>query len=255
MIEKIKKHSEWKKVYNQLITEGKTIGFVPTMGAFHNGHLSLIERSAEENDITLVSIFINPTQFNNPNDLKKYPTNFEDDFEILNKIDKVNYLFLPDYDLLYADNFRYKVTEDSISKILCGKHRPGHFDGVLTVVMKLLNIIKPDNAYFGEKDFQQYILIKDMINSFFMDINVVPCITVREKSGLAMSSRNKRLSPKTIEKASIFHKLLKSKIDLPSIVSRLESNKFKVDYVEELDGRRFGAVIIDNIRLIDNVII
>ena len=139
----------------------KEIGFVPTMGALHKGHISLINKSIAENDITVVSIFVNATQFNDPEDLKKYPNNLNNDIRILESLN-VNYLFSPEHNLLYNDNYSYRIIETNFSKELCGKQREGHFEGVLTVVMKLLNIVNPIRAYFGEKDFQQYKLIKGM---------------------------------------------------------------------------------------------
>ena len=141
--------------------EGKKIGFVPTMGGLHAGHESLVKRAVKENDITVVSVYLNETQFNDKNDLLTYPANFDDDKALLEK-NNVDYLFAPTYSEMYPDDYRYKVTENDLSKTLCGASRPGHFDGVLTVVMKLFNIVRPCNAYFGEKDFQQLELLRGM---------------------------------------------------------------------------------------------
>lgn len=246
----IKKISEWRKVRNE--TENKSIGFVPTMGALHRGHESLIEKSVCDNDITVVSIFVNPTQFNDPDDLQNYPRAFENDYEILNS-HNVDYLFYPDYGEIYNDNYRYKISESEFSKILCGKFRPGHFDGVLTVVMKLFNIIKPRRAYFGEKDYQQLKLIEGMCKAFFMDIEIIPCPIVRDEEGLALSSRNKLLSGEERKFALNFPRLLKSDKSKEEIFRELENLGFKVDYIEEMDGRRLGAVYVGNVRLIDNV--
>jgi len=141
--------------------QNKKIGFVPTMGGLHAGHLSLINRAKSENEITFVSVFLNPTQFNDKKDLETYPANLQDDITLLEK-SGVDFLFAPDYTEMYPDGYKYKITENSFSKLLCGATRPGHFDGVLTVVMKLFNLVRPTNAYFGEKDFQQYKLLKGM---------------------------------------------------------------------------------------------
>tara|TARA_B100000315_G_scaffold260919_1_gene327341 strand:- start:2675 stop:3448 length:774 start_codon:yes stop_codon:yes gene_type:complete len=231
---------------------GKTVGFVPTMGALHKGHLSLVIRSVEENNITVASIFVNPTQFNNPDDLDAYPRDLEEDKKLLEELG-VHSLIFPDYDSLYPDNYRYQVTETEFSKILEGVHRPGHFDGVLTVVLKLLNLVDTDRAYFGEKDYQQYELIRGMAETFFLKTEIVPCPTVRENDGLACSSRNLNLTVKDSEKAPKFHTLLSS--DLPSneVKFHLEKKGFKVDYIEEFQNRRFGAVYLGDVRLIDNV--
>ena len=139
----IKTISEWKQLKKSYELKEKKIGFVPTMGALHSGHISLIETCINENDISVVSIFVNPTQFNDPKDLERYPRTFENDLHLLEKF-KVGYLFYPGAKEIYPDNFKYRVVEDELSKILCGAFRPGHFEGVLTVVLKLLNIIQPD---------------------------------------------------------------------------------------------------------------
>jgi len=146
------------------ISFDKSLGVVMTMGALHEGHFSLIRSSQKENDHTLVTIFLNPTQFNNKDDLTKYPKTMSEDINSLEDM-KVDFLLTPDYEQIYPDKFRYKISESSLSKILCGLSRPGHFDGVLTVVMKLLQVAKADKAYFGEKDYQQYQLIKEMAGS------------------------------------------------------------------------------------------
>lgn len=248
----IKSVSEWNFIRRSKQLADKTIGFVPTMGALHKGHASFFERSAAENNLTVASIFVNPTQFNDPKDLQSYPRTFEADMDLLQKLN-VDYLFYPWYKEIYPDNYKYKITENDLSKILCGAHRPGHFDGVLTVVMKLLNIIKPHKAYFGEKDYQQYKLIYGMSKAFFMDVEIIPCATVRDSDGLAMSSRNTLLTKGARELAANFPRLLHSKRNIVDIKNELEELGFKIDYIEEIDGRRFGAVFIDNVRLIDNV--
>ncbi len=233
-------------------TENNKIGFVPTMGAFHEGHLSLIRMSLRDNDITVVSIYVNPTQFNDKDDLAKYPNTIDEDIKKLKDLD-VDYLFLPEYRDLYPDDFNYKIVETELSKELCGASRPGHFTGVLTVVMKLFNIVKPNRAYFGEKDYQQLMLIKGMADAFFMDIEIIAGMTIREEDGLAMSSRNLLLTSEERKKASVFPDLLRSKLSDEEVIRLLQENGFKVDYIEQKFGRRFGAVYLGQVRLIDNV--
>ncbi len=231
---------------------GKTIGFVPTMGALHKGHLSLIEKSLSDNDITVVSIFLNPTQFDNASDLENYPKLLEQDIALLER-SGVDYLFNPEYNYLYPDNYKYQILETELSNILCGASRPGHFKGVLTVVMKLFNIIKPKRAYFGEKDYQQLELIKGMVNAFFMDVEIVPCPIVRESDGLAMSSRNLRLTPSEREIAPKFYEILSSNLSDEAVIEELEKIGFRVDYITSINNRRYGAVYLGKVRLIDNV--
>lgn len=229
-----------------------SIGFVPTMGALHQGHVSLLERARRESDIVVLSIFVNPTQFNNPNDLATYPSTLEADLRLAEK-SGVDFVLLPDNEQVYPDSYRYKVSESEFSRELCGAHRPGHFDGVLTVVMRLFNLVQPHRAYFGEKDYQQLLLIKGMAESFFMNLEIVPCPTVREADGLAMSSRNVRITANGREKARIFPRILNSATSSATAQSLLEQEGFLVDYVVDKENRRFGAVTIDGVRLIDNV--
>jgi pantoate--beta-alanine ligase len=250
MLKHITDINDWKKVRKEL--NGKTIGFVPTMGALHEGHISLIRKSKLENDITLVSIFVNPTQFNDPNDLKNYPSDMGEDIRKLNEV-KTDYLLNPTYEALYHDNYRYSINENDISNTLCGSSRHGHFEGVLTIVMKLLSIAKADRAYFGKKDYQQYLLIKGMAEAFFLETKIVPCEIVRETDGLAMSSRNQLLNSQDRDLAKNFHKHLNSEKPINEIKHNLEKIGFEVDYIEERFGRRFGAVKLGNVRLIDNV--
>mgnify|MGYP005841609515 CR=1 FL=1 len=252
MTKVITKISEWQKIRNKKSLNKKSIGFVPTMGALHKGHIALIKKSLKENDVTIVSIFINPTQFNNKEDLKKYPQTFQDDLRILEKLN-VDYLFYPSYHEMYPDNYDYKVIETNFSKKLCGEFRPGHFDGVLTVVLKLLNIIKARRTYFGEKDYQQLKLIEGMVKAFFIDTEIIAVPTVRDKNGLALSSRNMRLTKDELEQAAFFPKILKSNLPIDQIKIQLEQKGFKVEYVEQIGNRRFGAIYINDVRLIDNV--
>lgn len=228
------------------------IGLVPTMGALHEGHLSLVSRSKAENEVTVVSIFVNPTQFNNQADLDTYPVSFERDRALLEGAG-VDYLFAPEHAEMYPDGYRYRVLETEESRALCGASRPGHFEGVLTVVLKLLSIFAPARAYFGEKDYQQYSLIKGMADAFFLKTEIVPCPLVREPSGLAMSSRNRRLSPEGLKTAPLFHRALASGASAAETRRQLEAGGFAVDYIEERSARLFGAVFLEGVRLIDNV--
>lgn len=233
-------------------SEGHSIGFVPTMGALHQGHISLVKKSCEENTLNIVSIFVNPTQFNQQEDFDNYPQTLDADLRILSDY-PVDFIFCPNKESLYPDNYNYTVQEHNESQLLCGKSRPGHFQGVLTVVLKLLNIVQPTKAYFGEKDFQQLQLIKNMVAAFFIPTQIVSVPIVRDYAGLALSSRNQRLSPQGLEKAQLFAKILKDAADTTSAYKELESNHIQVDYLEEIHHRRFGAVVVDNVRLIDNV--
>jgi pantoate--beta-alanine ligase len=239
------------------INQGST-GFVPTMGALHEGHESLVKRSVKECDITVASIYVNPTQFNNADDLANYPDTLEKDVRILESLG-TDYLFLPTFDEIYPDNFRYQIEESELSKHLCGAHREGHFTGVLTIVMKLLNIVDPDFAYFGEKDYQQYLLIKEMTEAFFMDVNIISCPTVREQDGLALSSRNQNLDICSRQKAPLIHKLLTSNKSDCQISNQLADAGFDVDYIATTNGRRFAAAFVGEkgkqVRLIDNVVL
>lgn len=230
----------------------QSVGFVPTMGALHDGHLHLVQKSRSENDKTIVSIFVNPTQFNNPEDLAKYPRTIEQDQQLL-KDAGVDFLFLPTFDSLYPDHYAFSLNEKDSDKILCGASRPGHFTGVLTVVLKLLNIAQPTRAYFGEKDYQQLSLIKEMVHAFFIPTQIVPVPTVRDAEGLALSSRNQRLSSVGLNKARTFAKTLRQKKSRESILADLREQDIQVDYLEDYKDRRFAAVFIDNVRLIDNV--
>lgn len=240
----------WQKIKNNL--QGHTIGFVPTMGNLHAGHLSLCKRSLAENAVTVVSIFVNPTQFNQLQDFDLYPRTLQADEKLLAEL-AVDYLFLPDAKDIYADQFQVQISEAELSQALEGEYRPGHFTGMLTVVNKLLNIIQPTRAYFGEKDFQQLLLIKKMVAALFMPIEIIACETVRAHDGLALSSRNSRLSEEQRKQAAHFFRVLNSSLSLENMVFELTNLGFKVDYIAEKWQRRLGAVWLGNVRLIDNV--
>jgi pantoate--beta-alanine ligase len=228
------------------------IGFVATMGALHQGHLSLVKRSLIDNKNTIVSIFINPTQFDKTNDLDNYPNLLEQDLDLLSKAG-VDAVFIPEYQTIYPDNYAFQVQEKQFSKQFCGAHRAGHFDGVLTVVMKLFNIIQPHTAYFGEKDYQQLTLIRNMTNAFFMSVNIVGCEIIREKDGLAMSSRNLRLSKQQRQIAPELHRVISSGINIHHMKKELTAIGFLVDYIEITNNRLLVAAYLGEIRLIDNV--
>ncbi len=252
MIRQVTSIDEIKYLTKTFHSKKKSVGFVPTMGALHAGHESLLKKSVSENDITVASIFVNRTQFNDPDDYKNYPRTIENDLHVLEKAG-VDILFLPKYEEIYNDDYRYRVIENSLSKILCGSSRPGHFEGVLTIVLKLLNIVSPAKAYFGEKDYQQYLLIDGMCKALFMDVEIIPCPTVREKDGLAMSSRNLLLTSDERKTAPNFSKVLRNAKSAALAKARLEELGFKVDYVEDLYKRRFAAAFLGKVRLIDNV--
>ncbi len=241
---------EWQ-VYRDTVQQ-RPLGFVPTMGALHQGHLALVDACRRQNATTVVSIFVNPAQFDDQGDLKAYPDHHEKDLKNLEDA-AVDAVLLPSASQVYADNYRFRVSESEFSQQLCGAHRPGHFDGVLTVVMRLLNLVRPDNAYFGEKDYQQLQLIRDMAKAFFMPVNIVACETVREADGLAMSSRNQRLDKQQRETAAALYATLKQSRTARQARETLLEQGFQVDYVEDLADRRLAAARLGDTRLIDNV--
>ena len=258
----------------------KTTGFVPTMGALHDGHLSLIKNSLDQNHITVVSIFVNPTQFNNVEDLEKYPRTLEADVQKIKLISTQVLVYAPTVSDIYPEkasstNFSF----DGLDYQMEGKHRPGHFDGVGTIVKKLFEIINPTNAYFGEKDFQQLQIVKKLVEKEKMKVEIIGCPIFRENNGLAMSSRNERLSKSAREKSGFIYKMLqdvqadfekKSLTELNEFVKNAfsENPEFSLEYFEiaeestllpalEKDKaknyRAFIAIFIENIRLIDNI--
>jgi len=248
----IKSPAAWLALRRGGALRGKTLGFVPTMGALHEGHLSLIRRAKKENGLVVASIFVNPAQFDDKADLRRYPRTLATDAAKLES-EGTDFLFLPDRRGMYPDGYRYRVSENAESGLLCGAFRPGHFDGVLTVVLKLLNIIGADRAYFGEKDYQQYMLIKGMAKAFFLGTRIIPCPVVRETDGLAMSSRNALLSGRERRLAPEFHRALRAAGTAAEAKRRLAAAGLRPEYVEERWGRRLGAVRLGKIRLIDNI--
>ena len=262
-----------------LRASGKSIGFVPTMGYFHEGHLSLMRRAREENDIVIVSIFVNPLQFGPGEDFERYPRDEERDLRLAGDVG-VDYVFMPGVEDFYPEDFSTYVEVEGITEGLCGRHRPGHFRGVTTVVAKLLNVVQPARAYFGKKDYQQLRVIERMVRDLNMPVEIVPCPTVREPDGLAMSSRNEYLGPQERESALSLHRslklaeqMLKSGERNPEALIRamrdlIESQPHvrKIDYIEvvdpetlepleEIKGRALIAlaVWVGRARLIDNL--
>jgi len=244
---------EWQSIQKEITNKGP-IGLVMTMGNLHEGHASLLKKARAENLISILSIFINPAQFNDKKDLENYPKTIEQDL-VLAAEHGVDYVFIPSSEEMYADNYRYKITEHEVSHILEGKHRPGHFDGVLTIVLKVFSLIKPQRAYFGEKDYQQLQLIKGMVDAFFLEIDIIPCPTVRLDSGLPFSSRNNLLEISELKKLEAFSQCLFSGKSANAIEEKLLSLGFKVDYVAEWQNRLFAAIKVGNVRLIDNIAI
>lgn len=242
--------SQWR-AFRNTCPNGQSIGFVPTMGVLHKGHVSLMKTSQQENDLTVVSLFVNQTQFNNPDDFARYPRPLEADLEVLQH-EGVDVCLLPNHDAIYKDDYRFRITENKETQRMEGLVRPGHFTGVLTVVMKLLQLVRPARVYFGEKDYQQFRIIHDMVDAFFMNIEVKACPTIREPSQLPYSSRNQRLTPEQYALAEQFAQVFHQRASVDSILAQLSALGIRVDYVEEHEGRRFAAVHIGEIRLIDN---
>jgi len=270
-----------KTIQKELSSRNKKmqIGLVPTMGALHAGHLSIIEKALKENDLIVVTIFVNPTQFDKKEDLLNYPNTTKNDLTLLEEI-KCDYVFMPSIDEMYntevkADTFDF----DGLDKVMEGAFREGHFNGVGTIVKKLFEIIDPDRAYFGEKDYQQLQIIKKMVTKNKFDIEIIPCNIYREKNGLALSSRNARLNRgQMLEAPLIYQTLLSSKelfqnedVDIVKDMVKNEFNKslnLELEYFEIADietlmpakhkstGRKYRAFIgvyADSVRLIDNI--
>ncbi len=242
--------AEWTEHRRAL--DGRTVGFVPTMGALHRGHGALVERCRKENDVVVVSIFVNPSQFNDPRDLERYPRTLDGDLAMLESLGTDEVLVPPARDI-YPHGYRFRVEAQGMADLMEGAHRPGFLPGVLTVVLKLLNLVRARKAYFGEKDFQQLRVVSEMASDFFIPTEIVACPTVREASGLAESSRNRLLSEAAREKAAGLFRALATASGSGEARAALEAEGFAVDYVEDHWGRRFGAIFVDGVRLIDNV--
>ena len=243
---------EWRQLRAEYRAAGRTVGFVPTMGALHAGHASLFQAARRDCAVVLASVFVNPTQFDEKHDFELYPRMLDQDCALMDRAG-VDVVFAPSVAEMYPNGTRYAVTENQFSRELCGAHRPGHFDGVLTVVLKLLQIADAERAYLGEKDFQQLQLIRGLCTAFFLPTEIVPCPTVREADGLAMSSRNARLSSAERALAPTFHCVLVSAPTATAARAELAAAGFAVDYVEDRENRRYGAVRLGPTRLIDNV--
>ncbi|MFC1512457.1 pantoate--beta-alanine ligase [bacterium] len=277
----IKSPKRIRTIITQQKQKGKTIGFVPTMGMLHKGHLSLIRAAKKNTDFVVVSIFINPLQFGPKEDFKQYPRNIKKDKSLL-KQERVDLIFYPNAKDIYKNNFSTYVEETSLTQNLCGRSRTGHFKGVTTVVCKLFNIVQPDAAYFGQKDYQQAMVIKKMTEDLNLPVNIKTCPIIREKSGLALSSRNFYLNIHERKDAGILYQSLKlakkslkqnknSVLKTKNIIRTLIKTKVpkaKIDYIEILDKdnlqsvNRFNkdvlialAVRISGVRLIDNIIV
>lgn len=263
-----------------LKSDGKTIGFVPTMGALHEGHLSLVRNALAGNDIVFVSVFVNPTQFDNATDLKKYPRTLDADVALLKTLGENIFVYAPSVEDIYDSNVHAeKFSFDGLEFEMEGKFRTGHFDGVGTIVKRLFEIVTPDNAYFGEKDFQQLMIIKKLVSKYKIPVKIVGCDIFREASGLAMSSRNQRLSNEARKESAFIHKTLleaKKKFGTKSATHvkewvQKQFNKhplLTLEYVEIANVKNlktvkrksknetyriFIAAFIENIRLIDNL--
>lgn len=264
-----------------LLLRGKTTGFIPTMGALHEGHLSLVRRSKQENEKTIVSIFINPLQFGPSEDFNRYPRDIDDDAEKLVR-EEADILFMPDASLMYPKGFTTRVEVAKISDKLCGFFRPGHFIGVATIVAKLFLIVKPTRAYFGQKDYQQALIIRKLVKDLNMDVDVIMCPTIREENGLAMSSRNMYLDQAQRTASAVIYRSLKETagllesgiIDTRHLKEMMhekilrEPSVSKIDYAGVYDPQTLEeisdiqdemllavAVWIGNTRLIDNMLV
>ena len=214
---------------------GKKIGFVPTMGALHEGHASLVRRAVEENDIVVVSDFVNPTQFNDKNDLLKYPRTLEADCELLKK-EGTAFVFAPSVEEIYPEPDTRQFSYAPLDTVMEGKFRPGHFNGVCQVVSKLFMIVEPDKAYFGEKDFQQLAIIREMVKQMQFPLEIVGCPIVREEDGLALSSRNARLSEEQRQQALNISKTLFASKEYAATHSVAETQKFVEDSIASSEG-------------------
>jgi len=261
-------------------TANSTIGFVPTMGALHQGHLALMQRSLKENDDTVVSIFVNPTQFNNPEDLEKYPRTLDEDVKKMRGLSDKMILYAPSVDDIYEGNTTSQPFDfDGLENQMEGKFRPGHFNGVGTIVKRLFEIVLPTNAYFGEKDFQQLQIVKKMVEKNNLPVHVVGCPIFREENQLAMSSRNERLTSEERKEAAIIYKTLteakeifntkspqetiefvensfkeNETFDLEYFVIADESTLLPIEYkINDKKYRAFIAVFVNSIRLIDTI--
>ncbi len=244
--------AQWH-AFREMIPHGKSIGFVPTMGCLHAGHAALLKKAREQNDLVVLSIYVNPMQFNEAKDLENYPRTRDADLALAER-QGVDAVFLPTDEQMYPDGQAFTLNSDHFWTTLGeGIARPGHFSGVLTVVMKLLLLVKATRVYFGEKDYQQFCLIKGMVKRFFLEVEVIPVPTVREESGLALSSRNSLLSRKDRSVADQFAaEFIKSTHSLESLREVLLLLPLQLEYLIETHGRWLVAIRVGSVRLIDN---
>lgn len=251
-----KEISPLREHLHDLRLSGKTIGLVPTMGALHKGHLSLISASKRQNDVTVCSVFVNPTQFNNPADLIKYPRTLEKDTELLKQV-QCDVMFCPDDGEMYRNQSQIKLAFKPLDEVMEGAFRPGHFSGVALVVSKLFNIVLPDHAYFGQKDWQQFTIIKRLVIDLDFPVKVVSVATLREDDGLALSSRNLRLDAEARSHATVFFKALSlAKTALRKKTSIREVKEQVKAVVEKEHGVRldyFEVADSENLNLLENV--
>ncbi len=284
LVRLVMQHFHHKKTLRNHLSEirsdAESIGFVPTMGALHSGHLSLVETAFRENNIVVVSIFVNPTQFDNSEDLEKYPRNLEEDLGKLRGVSDEIIVFIPSANDIYDNAISAAVFDfDGLESEMEGKYREDHFNGVATIVKKLFEAVQPDKAYFGEKDYQQLLIVKKLVSKYKLPIQITGCPIAREANGLAMSSRNERLPLITREKAAVIYSTLleareKFKTEAPSDIKKQITNQFKnhelfsLEYIEIADAetlkpatkketgkkyRIFIAVYANVVRLIDNI--
>lgn len=242
------------ELQNQLFNDrkaGKSIGLVPTMGALHEGHVSLVKKSVGDNGITVVSVFVNPTQFNDPKDLSSYPRDIDADCKLLEQVG-ADYVFAPSVDEMYPVPDKRHFEFPPITTVMEGAHRPGHFNGVCQVVSRLFYIVRPDRAYFGEKDWQQIAVVKAMVKHLNLNVNIVECPIVRDSDGLAKSSRNTLLSPDERKIAPTIYKTLKESVDYAKTHDVKTTHDYvvnKINAVEGLDVEYFE--IVDGNTLLD----
>lgn len=273
VVETIKELKQELEKYNS-----KNIGFVPTMGALHDGHISLVKRSVEENDVTVVSVFVNPTQFNDKADLERYPRTEEADKKLLQAAG-CDIVFMPQVEEMYPEEDTRVFNFGCIETVMEGKYRPGHFNGVAQIVSKLFYAVEPTRSYFGEKDFQQVAIIRDMVKQLNLPVEIIACPIIREESGLARSSRNELLSAEERKKAALISEVLSKSVNFAKEMSVEEVKNwvceqfthdevFKMDYYDIVDGNSLQsvsswedsdyivgciAIYCGKIRLIDNI--
>ena len=275
----VKEINELKTLIRAKKSEGKKVGFVPTMGALHAGHLSLIEQAGKQTDFVVVSIFVNPTQFNDPNDLIRYPRDLGRDLALLDPT-PCQLVFAPEPETIYPEPDTRQFNFGRPEQVMEGKYRPGHFNGVAQIVSKLFDLTEPDKAFFGLKDFQQIVIVKAMIKKLNLQVEIVPCPIIREASGLALSSRNERLTPEQRANAAHIYKTLTEAGNKAAqmsvkklkdwVVEQIDANPYlKTEYFEIVDDENLQsierwdqplnkvgciAVFCGEVRLIDNVV-